>query len=175
PGTETDVDTVTIKLVAVDADVAEGESATYKVQLSDDADKAVTTIKPMTVSFTYSYTTAEGEDITETGSVVVPAGQSEVAVSVATIDDVYAEGVENFTIKIDSVTEQSQFETVSVDTTAIDTSITDNKIPGTETDVDTVTIKLVAVDADVAEGESATYKVQLSDDADKAVTTIKPM
>ncbi|UTJ06302.1 hypothetical protein [Arcobacter roscoffensis] len=65
PDTPNEKDNVNVKLVGVDTDVTEGESATYKVTLTDDAGQPVVTTEDLTVDFTYTYTTAEGEDITE--------------------------------------------------------------------------------------------------------------
>ncbi|WP_429726358.1 immunoglobulin-like domain-containing protein [Arcobacter roscoffensis] len=136
----------------------EGESATYKVTLTDDAGQPVVTTEDLTVDFTYTYTTAEGEDITETVEVTIPKGSSEAPVEVATKDDVYTEGTEEFDIALNAVTAgKDQFENVTVDDTAVTTSITDESDPYNPNDPDTpnekdnVNVKLVGVDTDVTE------------------------
>ena len=181
-GTVAEVTTiVNVKLIPVKTAVTEGESATYKVTLTDDAGNPVIAVKDMEVTFTYTYTTASGDDITETVSVTIPAGSSEAPVSVKTIDDVYAEGTEEFTIEINTVSNQDQFENVTVDKTPVVTTITDETDPYTPTDPDqpnekdNVNVKLVGVDTAVTEGESATYKVTLTDDAGNPVIAVKDM
>ncbi|RXI35182.1 hypothetical protein CP963_14285, partial [Arcobacter cloacae] len=116
--------------------VTEGESATYKVTLTDDAGNPVIAVKDMDGTLSNTYTTESEDDITETVSVTIPAGSSEAPVSVKTIDDVYAEVTEEFTIEINTVSNQDQFKNVTVDKTPVVTKITDETDPDTPTDPD---------------------------------------
>ncbi|WP_429726359.1 immunoglobulin-like domain-containing protein [Arcobacter roscoffensis] len=60
----------------------------------------------------------------------MPKGSSEAPVEVATKDDVYTEGTEEFDIALNAVTAgKDQFENVTVDDTAVTTSITDESDP----------------------------------------------
>ncbi|MCP5078309.1 MAG: type I secretion C-terminal target domain-containing protein, partial [Psychromonas sp.] len=169
-------DTVTVKLVAVDADAVEGEAATYQVQLTDALGGVVIATENMEVTFSYTYKDGNNDDVTETDSVILLAGQSEVNVSVATLDDVFAEGTEDFTVAINTVSNQGQFEKVVVDNSKVASTITDEAVPGVE---DTVTVNLVAWDnaagtalsqSQIVEGETAFYKV-IATDADRKVIT----
>ncbi|RXI37114.1 hypothetical protein CRU99_12420, partial [Malaciobacter mytili] len=78
---EETLDNLNVKLSGASS-VVEGEEATYKVSLTDDAGKAVKAIEDMSVTFKYTYTSASGEDITEVKTVIVKAGESEVSFNV---------------------------------------------------------------------------------------------
>ncbi|WP_375146335.1 hypothetical protein, partial [Vibrio parahaemolyticus] len=69
--------------------VVEGDTTTeYTVTLSDPA--PVGSI----VTLAYSYTTASGDDITETTQAVIGADGVTATFTIDTVDDVYAEGDE---------------------------------------------------------------------------------
>ncbi|MDD2895702.1 MAG: hypothetical protein PHG81_06720, partial [Aliarcobacter sp.] len=152
--TTVDLININVSLIGVKTDVIEGDNATYKVTLTDDAGNAVLAIEDITVTFKYTYITAEGEDITETISVVIPAGSSEVPVLVKTIDDNLDEGKETFSIEIDTVSNQSQFDSVTINKASVDTIITDETVPTTPDDQ----TALVSIEgpANVVEGDTTT-------------------
>lgn len=77
---------VNIKLIPLDADVFESENATYKITLTDDNGNPVLSIEPMIVTLNYIYGTATSGDITETITVTIPAGVSEISFDVETLD-----------------------------------------------------------------------------------------
>ncbi|WP_315983052.1 Calx-beta domain-containing protein [Aliamphritea spongicola] len=168
PGTE---DTVIVSLTGP-SDVVEGETTTdYTVSLSE----AVPAGKSVTVALTYSYTTASGTDITEVADVTITGPASSATFNIATIDDALAEGAEDFTVSLGTITDTNDaFEAIvagtnnSVETTITDQTGSDNP-PGTE---DTVIVSLTGP-SDVVEGETTTdYTVSLSDavPAGKSVT-----
>ncbi|WP_139129522.1 hypothetical protein, partial [Vibrio parahaemolyticus] len=85
PGPE---DTVTVTMTGP-ANVVEGDTTTdYTVTLSDPA--PVGSI----VTLAYSYTTASGDDITETTQAIIGADGVTATFTIDTVDDVYAEGDE---------------------------------------------------------------------------------
>uniref|UniRef100_UPI000491F302 retention module-containing protein n=1 Tax=Thiomicrorhabdus chilensis TaxID=63656 RepID=UPI000491F302 len=154
-----------------DTSVQEGAAAGYIVSLNDENGNPVVVSQDLTVDFTYSYITAEGEDIVETLSVTVPAGSSSFAFEVNTVDDALAEAPEDFSIAINSITAGAeQFVDISVDDTPVITTITDdttpNNPPGEE---DTVYAVLTGAES-VVEGEQATYTVSLVDKDNNPVT-----
>ncbi|MBN3564953.1 Calx-beta domain-containing protein, partial [Aliamphritea spongicola] len=168
PGTE---DTVIVSLTGP-SDVVEGETTTdYTVSLSE----AVPAGKSVTVALTYSYTTASGTDITEVADVTITGPASSATFNIATIDDALAEGAEDFTVSLGTITDTNDaFEAIvagtnnSVETTITDQTGSDNP-PGTE---DTVIVSLTGP-SDVVEGETTTdYTVSLSEavPAGKSVT-----
>ncbi len=129
-----DVDVVTLK-ISGDTSVVEGENATYTVSLTDENGNPVIAKEDMEVTFTYTYVSATGEDITETKTVTIKAGESEASFEVETKDDVYSENDESFKISIDSVTNTDAFEKIIIDDISVETIITD--------DEDNVNINLV--------------------------------
>ncbi|MCH4295953.1 retention module-containing protein [Shewanella sp. 3B26] len=161
PGPE---DTVTVTLSGPDT-VTEGEvTGTYTVTLSEPAPAG------SIVTLTYSYTTASGDDIVETTQAVIGADGTTASFTITTLDDVYAEGDEAFTVSVSGITsggsnvfEQLDLSGASVETTIKDaTSPTDPEIPGEE---DTVTVTLTGPGS-VTEGEvTGTYTVTLSEPA----------
>ncbi|RXK13657.1 hypothetical protein CP985_13295, partial [Malaciobacter mytili LMG 24559] len=163
---DTPGDTVNIKLSG-DSTVEEGNSATYKVALTDENGKAVIAKEDMEVKFTYTYTTASGEDITEVKTVTIKAGESEASFEVETVDNVYKESDEKFEISIDSVTNTDQFEKVAIDDSSVETTIKD--------DVDNINVKIEGIETDVIEGESAKYKVTLTDDNGNPIVALEDM
>ncbi|MFY9075406.1 hypothetical protein OZZ08_10610, partial [Malaciobacter mytili] len=163
---ETPPDNVNIKLSG-DASVVEGNSATYKVTLTDDNGNPVIAKEDMEVKFTYTYVSATGEDITEIKTVTIKAGESEANFEVETVDNVYKESDEKFEISIDSATNTDQFEKVTVDESAVGTTITD--------DVDNLNVKIEGIKTDVIEGENAKYKVTLTDDNGNPIVALEDM
>ncbi|WP_342354889.1 Calx-beta domain-containing protein [Pseudoteredinibacter isoporae] len=160
PGSE---DTVIVSLTGP-TNVVEGETTTdYTVTLSE----TVPAGSSVTVNLTYTYTTAEGDDITEVASVVVNGGSNTATFDIDTIDDALAEGAEDFNVAIGTITDtNNEFEAIAAHSTNnnVTTTITDqtgsDNPPGAE---DTVIVSLVGP-ANVVEGETTTdYTVTLSE------------
>ncbi|HCE5204799.1 TPA: calcium-binding protein [Vibrio parahaemolyticus] len=156
PGPE---DTVTVTMTGP-ANVVEGDTTTdYTVTLSDPA--PVGSI----VTLAYSYTTASGDDITETTQAVIGADGVTATFTIDTVDDVYAEGDEVFRVSVSSIVDSDSnpiFEALNLDNAFVDTTISDETDPGPE---DTVTVTMTGP-ANVVEGDTTTeYTVTLSDPA----------
>ncbi|EJC6867271.1 calcium-binding protein [Vibrio parahaemolyticus] len=156
PGPE---DTVTVTMTGP-ANVVEGDTTTeYTVTLSDPA--PVGSI----VTLAYSYTTASGDDITETTQAVIGADGVTATFTIDTVDDVYAEGDEVFRVSVSGIVDSDSnpiFEALNLDNAFVDTTISDETDPGPE---DTVTITMTGP-ANVVEGDTTTeYTVTLSDPA----------
>ncbi|ENP0827837.1 calcium-binding protein, partial [Vibrio parahaemolyticus] len=156
PGPE---DTVTVTMTGP-ANVVEGDTTTeYTVTLSDPA--PVGSI----VTFAYSYTTASGDDITETTQAIIGADGVTATFTIDTVDDVYAEGDEVFRVSVSGIVDSDSnpiFEALNLDNAFVDTTISDETDPGPE---DTVTVTMTGP-ANVVEGDTTTeYTVTLSDPA----------
>ncbi|HCH4654730.1 TPA: Calx-beta domain-containing protein [Vibrio parahaemolyticus] len=156
PGPE---DTVTVTMTGP-ANVVEGDTTTdYTVTLSDPA--PVGSI----VTLAYSYTTASGDDITETTQAVIGADGVTATFTIDTVDDVYAEGDEVFRVSVSSIVDSDSnpiFEALNLDNAFVDTTISDETDPGPE---DTVTVTMTGP-ANVVEGDTTTeYTVTLSEPA----------
>ncbi|EMN7140636.1 calcium-binding protein [Vibrio parahaemolyticus] len=156
PGPE---DTVTVTMTGP-ANVVEGDTTTdYTVTLSDPA--PVGSI----VTLAYSYTTASGDDITETTQAIIGADGVTATFTIDTVDDVYAEGDEVFCVSVSSIVDSDSnpiFEALNLDNAFVDTTISDETDPGPE---DTVTVTMTGP-ANVVEGDTTTdYTVTLSDPA----------
>ncbi|ELJ8861257.1 calcium-binding protein, partial [Vibrio parahaemolyticus] len=156
PGPE---DTVTVTMTGP-ANVVEGDTTTeYTVTLSDPA--PVGSI----VTLAYSYTTASGDDITETAQAIIGADGVTATFTIDTVDDVYAEGDEVFRVSVSGIVDSDSnpiFEALDVSNAFVDTTISDETDPGPE---DTVTVTMTGP-ANVVEGDTTTeYTVTLSDPA----------
>ncbi|EHJ9981216.1 calcium-binding protein [Vibrio parahaemolyticus] len=156
PGPE---DTVTVTMTGP-ANVVEGDTTTeYTVTLSDPA--PVGSI----VTLAYSYTTASGDDITETTQAIIGADGVTATFTIDTVDDVYAEGDEVFRVSVSGIVDSDSnpiFEALNLDNAFVDTTISDETNPGPE---DTVTVTMTGP-ANVVEGDTTTdYTVTLSDQA----------
>ncbi|RXI32369.1 beta strand repeat-containing protein [Arcobacter ellisii] len=155
---------VNVKLEGINTSVIEGKNASYRITLTDDDGNVIVTTEDMVITFTYTYTTASGEDITEVGSVTIPAGQSEITFEISTVDDNLTEDIESFNISIDTASNQEQFDSVTIDKTPVTTTITDDKGPDAPIDED-VKANIEVSDAGSvkeADGATLTYSVKLS-------------
>ncbi|CAM3440805.1 VWA domain-containing protein [Arcobacter aquimarinus] len=157
---------VNIKLFPVKVDVIEGENAIYKLTLTDDEGNPIIAIEDIEVTFRYTYITASGDDIIEVKSVIIPAGSSEITFEVETINDNIYEITEEFTIEIETVSNQEQFDSVVIDNTPILTVINDEDdnnpdTPDVPTDGDKPVVSIVATDAVATEGptDTATFTI----------------
>ncbi|WP_413699245.1 beta strand repeat-containing protein [Psychromonas sp. KJ10-10] len=155
--TDPDVDTAIISLVGPGA-VIEGEVTTdYTVSITEAP------ASDLTVTFNYTTNDADGNDYTAVGSVVILAGETSATFDIATIDDNLAEGSEDFTVSIATVT-AGGLEDVRVSSTenAVTTTITDEVVP-TDPDADTAIVS-IAGPGTVVEGETTTdYTVTITE------------
>ncbi|HDY7924421.1 TPA: cadherin-like domain-containing protein, partial [Vibrio vulnificus] len=162
PSTE---DTVTVTLTGPDS-IVEGEtSGEYTVTLSDAAPEGTV------ITLSYSYTTASGDDIVETAQAVIGADGKTATLTITTVDDVYAEGDEAFTVSVSGIETHdgnNVFEALNLTNASVTTTIkdaaspVDPEVPGEE---DTVTVTLTGPGS-VTEGEvTGTYTVTLSEPA----------
>ncbi|WP_138988532.1 Calx-beta domain-containing protein, partial [Neptunomonas concharum] len=149
-------------LVSITGDqtIVESElSAVYTVSVNRPASEVTT---PITVALTYSGVAIDGTDFTGVASVTIPAGSNSVDFNIQTLDDVFAEGSESFTITLGTITD-GNFEAISADPSAnnVLSNIIDEPTPGPE---DTVTVNLTGPTS-VPEGDVATYTVTLTEEA----------
>ncbi|WP_162148373.1 hypothetical protein, partial [Aliarcobacter faecis] len=183
-----DVETLyTIKLDGLKViDVIEGDKAKYKLGLYDENGNPIAAPEDITVTFKYTYKTANQEDIIEVKSVTIAKGQTGVEFEVEIVDDVYNEERESFEISIDSIstqsTEEIKFIKENIETTIIDeveayvpkeptdpskpvdpSNPVEPQDPNTNTR-DNVNVDIIGVKTAVIEGESFEYKVTLTDD-----------
>ena len=202
------MDSVTVKLVATDAagniidpvTIAEGEIAYYKAILVDpDGNQIVTASGNVDITFTdgtaiRTGTSANGgQDFTGTNATVA----LNTVFSAVANDDYVSDSGETFNVQItdDTYTNASAYENVIHDITPVITTIIDNAQPntpndpsdGVEPDMDSVTVRLVALDGsgniitdangnyvmanEVAEGEVASYMAILVDPSGNRITT----
>jgi len=113
-------DKVTIG-ISGDTSVVEGQTAHYTLTLSSNAKSEVT------VTLSYSGTAADGTDFRGVTTVKIPANSNSVNFDIATINDKYVEGSENFVITIGNVS-GGNFENLAVDpnNASVNTTIVDN-------------------------------------------------
>ena len=137
-----------------DASVAEGATAAYTVSLTSAAQTAVT------VNLSYSGVAADGSDFTGVATVTIPAGSSSASFNIATLQDVLAEGVENFTVTVASAA-GGNFENLVISGAngAQTTAIIDDDTPALSVSSPTV-----------GEGGFAVFTVSLSNPSTTAVT-----
>ena len=159
---ETDLDTITIKLFAIDENgarsdvntVAEGSEASYVAVAFDKDGNEVLTNETVEVTFGASGDTASknGVDYTSTTQTVTLG----TTFTTPTSDDFISDNDENYKVQItdETLSNASNYETVVIDTTPVTTTIIDNTNPntpnnttdGVEVDSEPVIIKLVALD-----------------------------
>jgi len=145
--------------------VVEGEvAAGYTVSLSHASTSEVV------VQLSYSGSAEAGVDYTKVASITIPPGVTSYSFGISTQDDALAEGAEQFSVQLGTVSGGS-FEAIALDPahTSVTTCIVDdvgpmapNIPPGTPDASDTVLVSITGPDA-VLEGEtSGGYVVSLS-------------
>ncbi|MCP4042054.1 MAG: hypothetical protein GY731_08905, partial [Gammaproteobacteria bacterium] len=102
-----DVDVTTVSLSGPGSVVEGAVTTDYTVSLDAPAGTNVT------VSFVYSGTAVDGTDFTGVGNVVISAGSSSTSFTIKTLDDVFAESAEFFTVAI-SVVSGGNFEALAI-------------------------------------------------------------
>ncbi|XBT44111.1 immunoglobulin-like domain-containing protein [Pseudomonas viridiflava] len=120
PGTGNQGDVATVGISGTTS-LTEGETGHYTLTLSN-ASKA-----EVTITLSYSGTAKNGEDFTGITTVKIPANSNGTTFDIATIDDKLVEGIENFTVKIETAT-GGGFENLKVDSNnaSVTTAILDN-------------------------------------------------
>ncbi len=122
-----------------DADVTEGDSATYTVSLVDGDGNPIEVTVPTDVTITFTSGTAEAGDYAETPvTVTIQPGNSSATVDVATFEDVDFDD-ETFTAQISTVQNTGEFEAIEVGSSSIETTIVDNDTAPTIS-IDDVTV-----------------------------------
>ncbi|WP_205300255.1 immunoglobulin-like domain-containing protein [Pantoea sp. Tr-811] len=106
-------DTIQTTTLSIDgtAAVAEGNTATYTLTLTNKAQTDVV------VKLVYSGTATNGADYTGVATVTIKANSSQATFTIPTIKDNITEGTEQFTVKIDSAT-GGNFENLAISGTA---------------------------------------------------------
>ncbi|WP_404969789.1 tandem-95 repeat protein [Vibrio campbellii] len=145
----------TVSIAADQASVAEGGDANFTVSIDQKSDEDVV------VSFTI------GGDVDDKDyqaptiyTVIIPAGQTSVALDVTTLDDGIYEGAENLTITL-------------TDTTGADSTLDAGAKEATVSITDAQSAPEVSISADqnnVNEGQTAGFTVTLSQVSDETVT-----
>uniref|UniRef100_UPI0028680ED2 Calx-beta domain-containing protein n=1 Tax=Sulfurovum sp. TaxID=1969726 RepID=UPI0028680ED2 len=151
-------DTIYVQLIKSDS-VTEGETLTHGVQLVDASGNPILLKSGESIEVTLRYSAnpaINGEDFTGTSKVTIvgtAAGNNVASFSNPTIDDIFAEGVESYTISVAGIRDVNDtFEKVSNKGSVITGTITDNQgtpniqPDGPEADDEVVIIKLVALD-----------------------------
>ncbi|MFD3213815.1 immunoglobulin-like domain-containing protein, partial [Pseudomonas sp. LR_7] len=107
--------------ISGDASVTEGGTASYTLTLTNPAKSEVT------ITLTYSGTAANGQDFSGVTTVKIPANSSGTTFTIKTLDDLLAEGSENFVVKISGAS-GGNFENLQVDASrsSVTTTIIDN-------------------------------------------------
>lgn len=142
-----------------DSEVVEGDAAAnYRVSITESPSV------DMTIDVTYTYQTAEASDITtNVTQVTIPAGSIFVDFTVDTVDDIFAEGGELYSVIISNPT-LGGFDVVTLGTDTVQTEIVDDSVPSTESTSEEINVTLTG-DTVVDEGDSATYTVTIDEPA----------
>jgi VCBS repeat-containing protein len=139
--------------------IIEGDTSTaYTVSVDQPASDVTT---PIIVQLVYSGQAEDGTDFTGVVSVTIPAGSNSTTFTLDTIDDLFAEPDENFTISIGTITDVN-FENIAPSSTqgSVTSTIVD--------DSDTVTLTLDDVSVD--ENQQITYTASVSSASTEAFT-----
>ncbi|WMN86051.1 calcium-binding protein [Vibrio parahaemolyticus] len=177
PGPDPDDDRPSVSIVEDSVGVNEGTDAVYTVKLSAAADIDVTV---RLNTSTDDSNTAEADDIgsfvvtladgvtvvnaNSDGTYTIPAGQTELKVTVPTTDDDVYEGDETFTVAV-----QGDTGVIGSDS-ALGIIYDGGNGPGPDPDDDRPSVSIVEDSVGVNEGTDAVYTVKLSAAADIDVT-----
>ncbi|MGI3095266.1 Calx-beta domain-containing protein [Vibrio diabolicus] len=171
PGPDPDDDRPSVTIT--DAGIInEGDTANFKVTLSNASESTVQVELGLNLSDTevgdlgtLEYNTGSGwVTVPNDGVVMVPAGQTEFDVRIASIDDAVYEGPEDFSVTVTGV------GAVQGSDTGTATIVDDSSGPGPDPDDDRPNVYIVEDSVGVNEGTDAVYTVRLSAAADIDVT-----
>jgi len=156
-------DTVYVQLIRDDS-VSEGATLVHGIQLVDSTGAAVMLEDGQNVTVTLTYTgtssnpATQGIDYTAQTAVTIAGstgGNNTATITNSSIDDFFAEGIESYTISVNTISDDnSTFEVIVDEGSTVTGSITDdqgtpNTPPdGPEADHELVIIKLVALNSD---------------------------
>ncbi|HHF3218760.1 TPA: Calx-beta domain-containing protein, partial [Vibrio alginolyticus] len=150
--------------------VNEGETANFKVTLSNASESTVQVELGLNLGDTevgdlgtLEYNTGSGwVTVPNDGVVTVPAGQTELDVRIASIDDAVYEGPEDFSVTVTGI------GAVQGSDTGTATIVDDGSGPGPDPDDDRPSVTMT--DAGIInEGDAANFKVTLSNAAESTV------
>jgi hypothetical protein len=153
--TDPDADTAYISLFGPGT-VIEGETTTdYTVSISQAP------VDDVTVTFNYTTTDADGNDYVAVGSVTILAGETDATFTIDTVNDNIAEGDEDFTVSIDTITAGGLEDVRVSNNDSVTTTIEDN---------DTVEISINDAPTVDESAGTMTFTVTLSNPSDAPVT-----
>ncbi|NNN41016.1 Calx-beta domain-containing protein, partial [Vibrio sp. 2-2(2)] len=150
--------------------INEGETANFKVTLSNASESAVQVELGLSLGDTevgdlgtLEYNTGSGWVIVPNdGVVTVPAGQTEFDVRIASVDDAVYEGPEDFSVTVTGI------GAVQGSDTGTATIVDDGSGPGPDPDDDRPSVTITDVGT-INEGDTANFKVTLSNASESAV------
>ena len=144
--------------------VNEGDTATFPIELRDDAGNLIIAATDVTVTVEYTGTAINGDDYTTVSTTVtIPAGASSVNLDIETLTDLLDEDLENVIITVTEAT-GGGFEALGVDA---DKCVADVDI--IDSAYTTIEIDDVTVDEDAG---NAVFTVTLTGDAPTADVTV---
>jgi T1SS-143 domain-containing protein len=172
PGTTEPTTETALVSITGDQTIVEGNTSTvYTVSIDQPASDVTS---PITIELTYSGVAVDGTDFTGVANVTIPADSNSVGFNIATLDDVLAEGSENFTITLGSITD-SNFENIEANSSAnsVVTTIVDDSNPGTTEPTTETALVSIAGDQTITEGETSTaYTVSVDQPASDVTSPI---
>ena len=144
--------------------INEGDTATFPIELRDEAGNLIVAATDVTVTVEYTGTAINGDDYTTVSTTVtIPAGASSVDLDIETLTDLLDEDLENVVITVTDAT-GGGFEAIGVDA---DKCVTDVDI--IDSSYTTIEINDVTVDEDAG---NAVFTVTLTGDAPTADVTV---
>ena len=152
-GTINDDDALTVSVAADQADVVEGSTATFQVNLATTSDDMPAgSSAPVVVDYTISGIDEDDHDGSASGTLTIPGGQSMGTITVTTITDDVLEGDETLTVTLEKATTGDRVVTVPTGTDRSATTTVGDK--GRKV---TVSIDDISVD----EGDAAVFTVSV--------------
>ncbi|MCZ0923646.1 Calx-beta domain-containing protein [Vibrio diabolicus] len=169
PGPDPDDDRPSVAITDAGT-INEGETANFKVTLSNASESSVQVVLGLNLGDTEAgdlgtleYNTGSGWVTVPNGAVVtVPAGQTEFDVRIASVDDAVYEGPEDFSVTVTGI------GAVQGSDTGTATIVDDGSGPGPDPDDDRPSVTIT--DAGIInEGDTANFKVTLSNASESTV------
>ncbi|WP_228281185.1 Calx-beta domain-containing protein, partial [Malaciobacter pacificus] len=144
-----------VSIEAVNPSITEGEEAEFIIKIDTPADKDIT------VTFTIGGEVA-GDDYVAplTYSVVIPAGQTEVPLDIATLVDDKYEGTEDLTVELKDATGANAV----IDTTKDDATVEVND------SLDAPKVSIITNQSEIPEGTTAEFVVKIDTPSDEDIT-----
>lgn len=157
--TITDNDTASVSIFAIDADAKEPSNpGIFVVSLPPGMTSKTSTTVTYTTGGTANTGTIGNNDYTPlSGSVVIPAGQNSVTISVVTLDDDIVEADETVVVTLNPTTSNALITAAGSDTVIIDSE-------------DTATVSITASTNGAEDSTAATLTVTITKAADQPIT-----